>query len=123
VIEVDCGACHVRICSINSGNRFCSLVLHVYGTAASVNSKLQHPAENQNYRLSSILDAWPKQQYKVLFSQAAASAAQNVLRNLFHRATAITACTTAAAAALSRLLKNLLFLPRCLLLGSVTTGL
>jgi hypothetical protein len=91
----------------------------VYATSAFSNSVKQHPAENTNYYLSSIFDAWPKQQYKVLFSQVAASAAQNVLRNLYCGATVFTACTNAAAAALSRLLKNMLFLPHCLLLGSV----
>jgi hypothetical protein len=119
VIEVGCGACYVRICAINSGNRFCCLVRHVYVTSVFSTYIKQHLSKNPNYHLSSILDAWLKQQQKVLFTQAAARAAHKLLTILFHRHTAFTGCTNAASAALSRLLKNMLFLPHCLLLGSV----
>jgi hypothetical protein len=99
----------VRICSINSGNRFRSWVLHVYGTSAFADSTSQHPSKNPNYHLPSILDAWLKQQQKVLFSQAAAPAAHKLLTILFHRHAAFTACTNAASTALSRFWKNCYF--------------
>jgi hypothetical protein len=59
----------------------------VYGTSAFATYIKQHPAEIPNYHLSSILDSWLKQQYKVLFSQAAAPAAHKLLTILFHRHT------------------------------------
>jgi hypothetical protein len=55
----------------------------------------------------------------VLFSQAAVPAACRILMVLFRHPTAITACTNAAAAALSRPQKVTVMLPDCLLLGSV----
>jgi hypothetical protein len=67
----------------------------------------------------SIFELSPEQKYKVLFSQAAVPAACRILMVRFRHPTANTACTNAAAAALSRPQKVTVMLPDCLLLGSV----